>query len=530
MDLLSALSVLSKSSKYAVSTLRKEETEDEFLIVKDYLYVKPQIQADFERAMVLAKNNDILCLCGSSGDGKSEILTKLYKKFNSSIDFHLDATHSNSQHKSAIDCLDEKFDEFKATDKPLALGINIGMLQKYIKQGSERHFDIKESFEKYFKNRHVKAFKANAVSFYDFECYPRLDFTSSKITSDFISDFLSKLTAISIDNPFYRYCQLENQTTSYLAKNFEILSLPSFQNKLIELFGIARLMEEQFLIPRIFVDFIFQILTMEDEDGIVGNVFAQFDNEFSRCFSKVDPINVRSKTLDNFYLEYTTQTISTEVQSDMDILASLTKIKLTPEGVVRASYLLGKDVLKSSLADFSNESYLQESLTNYLNLIRIFQKNELTIQDEELCLNIIEELIVNSALDYSNRLLPSKVDGFIVSRKLKEYSICNKVNIQADLDWITDHQLRTADIIPIPLIINNGPVYIFNIDLNTMIQAIYISKGFRPNRQNLDAIAKFDELISHIVDRTVDTESMKLVGNHKTISVSKNGRRYTVEE
>ena len=59
MDLCSALSVLSKSSKYAVSTLRKEETEDELQIVKDYLYVQPQIQVDFEKALNVARSNDI---------------------------------------------------------------------------------------------------------------------------------------------------------------------------------------------------------------------------------------------------------------------------------------------------------------------------------------------------------------------------------------------------------------------------------------------------------------------------------------
>ena len=288
-------------------------------------------------------------------------------------------------------------------------------------------------------------------------------------------------------------------------------------------------MEEQFLIPRIFVDFIYQILTMENEDGIVGNVFTKFDNEFSRCFTKFDPINIRSKALDSFYLEYTTQTLSSEVQDDINTLSSLINLRLTPEGVVRAAYLLEEEALKSSLADFSKKSYLQESLTNYLSLINIFQKDELTSEDEELCLNIVEELIVNSALEYSNRLLPSKADGFIVSRQLKDYSVCNKVNIQADIDWIEDHKLTSTDIIPIPLIINNEAVYIFNIDLNTMIQAVFISNGFRPNRQNLETIAKFDELISHIVDRTIKAESMKLISNNRTISVSKNRHRYTVE-
>ena len=121
------------------------------VLVSMILNVTPDIQIEFEGALEDAlkkpQTNSIVCLCGSSGDGKSEILTQLYKKFSNSIDFHLDATHSNSQHKSAIDCLDEKFDEFKISNKPLAIGINIGMLQKFLKQGSERHKDIKESFE-----------------------------------------------------------------------------------------------------------------------------------------------------------------------------------------------------------------------------------------------------------------------------------------------------------------------------------------------------------------------------------------------
>lgn len=533
MNLEDALGVLSRASKYSVSTLRTENTEDDLQTLKDYLYITPEIQIDFENALVdaLKKSHprSIVCLCGSSGDGKSEILTKLYKKFSSSIDFHLDATHSNSQHKSAIECLDEKFDEFKRGNRPLAIGINIGMLQKFIKQGSEHHNDIKNNFEKYFENRAVKGFEANDISFYDFECYPRLNFSSTKITSDFISDFLSKLTATKSDNPFYKFYQLESTTNSYIAKNFGALSLPSLQNKLIELFGLARLMEEQFLIPRIFVDFIYQILTTKNEDGLIGNVFSKLDNEFSRCFTKVDPINIRSHALDNFYLEYTTQTLSTEVQKDINLITSLINSNLTPEGIVRASYLLGQSVLNSSLANISKDSYLQKSLTHYLNLINVYQKDELTSEDEDLCLNIVEELIVNSALDYSNRLLPSKIDGFIVSRKLKDYSICNKVNIQADLNWIENHQLVSTDIIPVPLVINNEPVYIFNIDLKTMIQVVYISNGYRPNRQNLENIAKFDELISHIVDRTIETESMRLISENKTIYVSKNRSRYRVE-
>lgn len=533
MRLKEALAVLSKSSKYSVSTLRTEQIADDLQSLKDYLYITPQIQNDFEHALNGAleqsNENSIICLCGSSGDGKSEILTKLYQNFSTSIEFHLDATHSNQQHKSAIDCLDERFDQFKESDKSLAIGINIGMLQKFIKQGAERHDDIKASFEAYFKNRHIKGYRHKNISFYDFECYPRLNFSEQNITSDFISAFLKKLTEPSIENPFYEYYLLDKKTNSKVARNFEVLSYQHFQSQLITLFGLARLIEEQFLIPRIFVDFIFQIMTKDHEDGIIGNVFSELDNEFSQCFNKVDPVNTRSSELDNFYLEYATNTLSEDIADDIRQLNSFTGCSLSPQGLIRGAYLLNGHNLKSSLPHFYHSSYLQIALKHYLRLISVYEAVELSEKDEDDCLNIIEDLIVKSALAYANRQLPIPIDGFIVSRKLSEYSVCNKINIQADIDWIERHQLISKDIIPIPLIINNETVYIFNLDLKTLVQAVYISNGFRPNRQNIEAIAKFDELLVHIVDRTLESESLKLISRDKIVSINKNRRRFTVE-
>ncbi|MBW3513356.1 DNA phosphorothioation-dependent restriction protein DptF [Shewanella sp. NKUCC01_JLK] len=533
LRLKEALGVLSKSSKYSVSTLKTEQIVDDLQSLKDYLYIPPQIQYDFEKALDDAVEQslggNIICLCGSSGDGKSEILTKLYKKFSGFIDFHLDATHSSQQHRSAIDCLDERFDEFKENSKSLAIGINVGMLQKFIKQGAERHDDIKSSFEAYFTNRHMKGYRHKNVSFYDFECYPRLSFSEQTVTSSFISDFLKKLTEPSIENPFYEYYLLEEKTDSKVARNFEVLSLLHFQNKLIELFCLARLLEEQFLIPRIFVDFIFQIVTKEHEDGIIGNVFSDLDNEFSQCFRRVDPINYRSAELDCFYLEYATNTLSENMAYDISQLNTVTGCSLSPQGLVRGAYLLNGHNLKSTLPNFYKDSYLQIALKHYLRLVSVYEAVELSVRDEDDCLNIIEDLILKSLLEYANRQLPVQVDGYIVSRKLNEYSVCNKINIQADIEWIKRHQLISNDIIPIPLIINNEPVYTFNLDLKTLVQAVYISNGFRPNMQNIEAIAKFEELLAHIVDRTLESESLKLVSRDKTVSINKNRQRFTVE-
>lgn len=533
MKLKEALGVLSRSSKYSVSTLKTEQELDDLQSLKDYLYITPQIQIDFETALdeAIAQplKNRIICLCGSSGDGKSEILTKLYHKFSNSLDFHLDATHSSQQHRSAVDCLDERFDKLKESKKSLAIGINIGMLQKFIKQGAERHDDIKALFEAYFENRQIKGYRHKNASFYDFECYPRLDFSENTITSNFISAFLNKLTARTEENPFYEYYLLEAKTDSKVARNFEVLSSLHFQKQLIELFGLARLMDEQFLIPRIFVDFIYQIVTKEHEDGIIGNVFSNLDNEFSQCFKKLDPISTRSAELDSFYLEYATKTLSKNMENDVSQLNSVAGCNLSPQGLVRGAYLLNGYSLKSTLPSFYKDSYLQIALKYYLRLLDVYEAKELSERDEDDCLNIIEDLIVKSAITYANRQLPILVDGYIVSRKLSEYSVCNKINIQADIDWIERNQLISKDTIPIPLIINGESVYVFNLDLKSLVQIVYMRNGFKPNRQNIEAIAKFEEFLAHIVGRTLESESLKLVSKNKTVLINKNRQRFTVE-
>ncbi len=71
---------MSNASPYAVSTLRKDEEADSLLTIKNDLYITPPIEIDFSSALKEHKPGDIYYLCGSSGDGKSEILTKIYKK------------------------------------------------------------------------------------------------------------------------------------------------------------------------------------------------------------------------------------------------------------------------------------------------------------------------------------------------------------------------------------------------------------------------------------------------------------------
>ncbi|WP_068750358.1 DNA phosphorothioation-dependent restriction protein DptF, partial [Oleiphilus sp. HI0123] len=93
MLLRDALGILSKSSPHAVTT-SGDPVDPIVKRIKDYLFVETDIERAFRAKLESIASNEIVFLCGSSGDGKSEILTRYRNQYESTIEFHLDATHS----------------------------------------------------------------------------------------------------------------------------------------------------------------------------------------------------------------------------------------------------------------------------------------------------------------------------------------------------------------------------------------------------------------------------------------------------
>ncbi len=242
MKFAQALSILSKSSPYAVSTER-EHYQDHLVRFKRYIYITTDIEADFKKALLSAKSNQVIFLCGSSGDGKSEILTQYSQKHKVTHDFHLDATHSFNPSQTAIQALDQRFTQFKQSHKPLVVGINVGMLGNYAEEGSKEHSDIKKVLRD-FLSRKRSAIPKQYV-FLDFEDYPKFTFNAEGCASDFAEKFLKRLTAQTLENPFYALYDKELKSLGHtrLTANYALLSRPSVQESLIGLLLKARLIE-----------------------------------------------------------------------------------------------------------------------------------------------------------------------------------------------------------------------------------------------------------------------------------------------
>ncbi len=210
MTLRQLLAQLSRSSAEAVRTLGNLTGNP----VKDYLSIDTPIERDFHRCIEAANAPEtVIFLCGSSGDGKSEILTKCYKKFEEKCQFHLDATHSFQPDMSAIQTLDQQFTDHKSKKQPIVVGINIGMLGNYAEEGAAEHKDIIESIQ-YFLNDKQDQLPAHHI-FLNFEDYPKFEPKEDGVSADFLEELLVRITKKSDDNPFYQAWLEEKDQHNY---------------------------------------------------------------------------------------------------------------------------------------------------------------------------------------------------------------------------------------------------------------------------------------------------------------------------
>ena len=529
ITLRQALSVLDKSSPYSVSTLRLDEP-NEWLKIKNYLYVSSQIEFDFQNALINAKSGDLFFLCGSSGDGKSEILTRLHKQFENKIRFHLDATHSKKQHSTAVDCLNELFDQYKQTQCILAIGINIGMMQKFIKFGDQRHNDIKDYLNKFFEKEKVSPFSIEHVQFFDFEDYPRLDFHNNTITSSFVSEFIHKLTEQTDSNPFWKAYLNDLEEHNISAHNYKLLLNKTVQRNLIKIFGLIRLYNKQFLTPRVFVDFMYKLIVTEHQDGLIGNLFSSLDNDISEKIVNLDPNKIRNKEIDDFNLAYSTRTLSDEDKAYIGYLNQLSGITLSLKGLIQLAYLMKDDDNKYS-SQLSN-AFNNKEKEYYLKLIQIYNADEISSDDEAILDEIITKIFIDAIYKYVNRHLPKSSDNYIITRELPHYFISSKADIYYDFNWIKQYKLVRTNSIPIPLIINDQDPIIFNLDITQLALALKIHNGFLPNRQKQDELSQFEEFISEIIKKIKDVEDIQLVNKQdKAITkIVKKRSGYSIKE
>lgn len=517
MRLKEALSVLSKSSPYAVSTERLEQKKSKLDEIKAYLYIDMPIAKDVEKLIssFSANKPEVLFLCGSSGDGKSELLTDCKQKYNTRAKFHLDATHSFDPRENAIQTLDKVFDEFLSQSKPLVVGINTGMLGNYSEEGCN------ELFRTTIKNYLETGNNGHEIHFIDFERYPKFVIDENGYTSVFAEKLLKRLTADedNLIRQIFDKDRLEytDPDSRRIQANYELLSLPATQRTVIDLLFKARLMKEQFLTARSLLDFIFMLIA--GPDYLFNNLFSGGDNELANKIVAFDPANLRTKKIDRFILANDLGLFDSDFEEF--------KSHLTEQGVNNSnssqSYLRLFYILQNE--DFSNNYHMKFSQDFSQSLIdeyiTIYQKHR-DYDNSDECRSIIRDfynkILITAIRKYNNRNAPKLRKGHYLISEKNGYQLVTKLDIKPDLKNVAK-QFQTSVSYFTACITVGSESLTLPVNINLLQIMKRIGDGYRPNKHDKNTIVLLDELVENISKIASQETTLHIINGNQHITV-----------
>ena len=519
MRLKEALGVLSKASPYAVATEKSQQRQSLLDKIKSYLYIEMPIEEAFNEAIESFAKNDkkILFLCGSSGDGKSEIMARYSQQAkHSHIKFHLDATHSFNPRLDAISTLDAIFSDFKEQSIPLVVGINLGMMAKFAKEGADVHSDIKKAMLLHIE--HEK--DSESIDFLSFEQqkYSKFAFKDGKPDSSFASQFMQKLTQQSTPKNMNPLWELMNECDALkndvvTVSNFKLLAMEPVQNVIIELLMKARLSKEQFLTARSLLDFIYALLT--GQDYLFDNLFLNNNNELSEKVMSFDPALIRAEKIDKLVL---TLKLNIEEPKFTEFKEQLKGIGVTglknAASYIRLFYILREASFGNNYHhEYSNE-FTNNILFDYSKVLLAHQNYiDESNEDEQNIINDFYRHTLFSALwRYINRSAPQlKKKQFLIS---KENDVLFATELKLLVDWKSISKYDSSDLMSFKALIKVNkepikPALPVNINLFELLERLNL--GYRPNKYDKSCVLLLDELVEQIKLEMAKSDTLIIV-------------------
>ena len=521
ITLRKALGVLAKSSSFSVTTMTHRQ-KDEFDQLKEQLFVKQEIETELQRYLDVAKPGEIIFLCGSSGDGKSEILTrcKSNPRYQQRFSFHLDATHSFAPRQSAIDALNDLFSNHHQHSYPLLIGINTGMLANFAREGAECHLAIRTAIDSFLSadQEESRPYRSGHCSFFDFEHYPKFQFNEKKQYSSFIKALLDNLTRDDDSNLFqfiFRHDETVNPELKEVA-NYKLLCLPGVQDVLITQLFKARLIKDQFVTTRTLLDFLHHLLM--GPGYLFDNLFTGAENDLIKKVSDFDPARLHTYEIDQFILRYELGLVDPELD---DFLAALAPLHIRFDrqcvnpgdaaSLIRLFWLLQDESLGNNYHQkFS--VFFNESLFEHYSEIWHLHKNYTADSEQKKALNrfYTSELIAGIQR-YANRKAPElsmqKEEFF-----LGEYGgvkITAPVELKPDWEAIRNKNTAHPTGFDVHLKVGQNSLLPVRIGLNLFELLNKLNNGYRPNKYDKNAIVLLDEIVELITEQAKSSSEIK---------------------
>ncbi|HHH2114897.1 TPA: DNA phosphorothioation-dependent restriction protein DptF [Yersinia enterocolitica] len=521
ITLRKALGVLAKSSSFSVTTVTHRQ-KDELDQLKEQLFVKQEIETELQRYLDVTKPGEIIFLCGSSGDGKSEILTRCQSepRYQRRFSFHLDATHSFAPRQSAIDALNYLFANHHQQSSPLLIGINTGMLANFAREGAECHQAIRSAIDSFLSAQQdaSRPYHKENCSFFDFERYPKFQFDENKQYSSFIKNLLDNLTRDD-DNNLFQFIFRRDESVSPDLKevaNFKLLCIPGVQNVLITQLFKARLIKDQFVTTRTLLDFLHHLLM--GPGYLFDNLFTGAENDLIKKVSDFDPARLHTYELDQFILRYELGLVDADLD---DFLASLEPLHIKFDrqcvkpgdatSLIRLFWLLQHESLGNDYhRKFS--AFFNESLFERYSKIWHLHRNYTAESEQKKSLNRFYAFELIAGIQrYANRKAPElsmQKEEFFLG-EFGGVKITAPVEMKPDWEAIRNKHTAHPTGFDVYLKVGRNPLPQIHIGLNLFELLDKLNNGYRPNKYDKNAIVLLDEIVELIAEQAKSSSEIK---------------------
>lgn len=519
MRLREVLGVLSKSSPYAIKTERELALENSLDAVKNYLYVATEIESDFHNHLNSLRVDDkkVIFLCGSSGDGKSEILTRFSKQYKHKAHFHLDATHSFSPKETAIERLDQVFADYESNNLTLVVGINTGMLGNYSEEGTNDR--IKQAIKGFLQKRPL----SDEFVFLDFEQYPKFKLETRCYSSKFTEQLLKRITAQE-GNIIRQYFDKERtlaDSDSVLCTNYELLSLPSVQSIIVESLFKARLMKDQFLTARALLDFVYHLIS--GDNYLSENLFTCSESEIVSKIADFDPALLRTKLIDQFVLSHKLNIEDPDFEEfKMELKVrgfDLRKLRNSPESNIRLFYLLQHENIGNNYHHRFKADFNDNLLDKYATVWRLHNTPEHTDSRKELK-KFYREVLLSAISKYNNRNAPHLSKDELLLTTRGGFHIAAKVDVKQDNSAIKLEAAADSEHVGyfhVCVKVDEKPLRKMAVNINLLGLLYRICEGYQPNKHDKNAVVLLDELVEELHD---------IASKAKTLYIMRGSKRY----
>jgi DNA phosphorothioation-dependent restriction protein DptF len=512
MGFVKAINVLSKSSPSSVTSFGNASPIDKE--IKDYLYIETPIERDFKLLLdSLTDTKHVIFLAGSSGDGKSEILTRAQTAYCENFIFHLDATHSFQPNQNAIETLNSKFSDYKISNKSLVIGINIGMLGNYVEEGASEYSDIKDAIRNFLNGK--KNFNKECL-FINFEDYPKFILSKNDISSDFISVLMERITSKDENNPFYKSYLVEKyDQDSSIYINYRILQEPIVQNEIILLLVKARLKYDQFLTVRTILDFIYCLLN--DSGNLFDNIFSKSANELSNTLRHFDPCAIRSKAIDQFLIKRSVGIKEPEFDQFKNHFKERFNIdNLSPPAWIRVFFIFREFEMGNNYHISFKNDFNCDLFKRYFDIWELNQ-NFLSSNEEKIKLrSFYHDNFIAALLKFANRFYAQLTKEHLIDLgDYNGYRLAGSAEFRADLKRIEDESQKRLTNFNIYLKIGDKELSSIPVSVNFLELIFKINHGYRPNKHDKNTIIILDEIIDEVV-RIVRKNKQLFVINGQT--------------